>query len=894
MKPPFFSASATGGVLGPADLRANPAQRWRLPLDIKKLSAGDVLPGPLAWSNDVAPLLQAAAAQQVAPCRILVVYEVVDIADCRSFLSDLAAQQVAGEITLLLCAADQENAASDLLSQSGILGRVVPGRMVEQPGQKAISLALQEADFVALLTGRLRFDPLLLGRALPLAQMCPHMIQAVEQLVDPRPGTTPFAVQRALRVHWPDYDYRAVSGLNLLMSAPFLRALGGLPSGITDPALVARVLACRALRSGAYFSALLVSKLARRMDVPQEAELARVHALCPELRKKDGGFASPKLSVLIPGQGATPAQIDAVVGNVLRQDLVDLEICILLPGAVTADLQQRYATVPQVRLLTHVPTQVWEHSITQARGMYVMGLRSDDCLLPGALRRMVKALDTCPKVAFCAGDGERLDGQGRFVAELRGPRPLSHHRILQADGPPPVFMLRRQCWARTRAANAGPERALHVAEYDLCLRLAETGRMVGLRDVLVQRRGPMPDVPVSARGAIRAAALRRLGLERDWQVVQDGTDAGEAVRRAGRPRVLFWPDFSRANPYQALLYQKARHSHEIFAAPIEAAVKMQEQACVLDHSTPLTFHLHWISFLFQNVSGRGQARLRIRAFLTSLTRFKQLGGRIIWTVHNTLSHDSRFADLERDLSERIVALADVVHVHSAASVVEVRDEFDMPRHKIRISRHGHYLGVYDDFISRDGARQILGIEADETVILFLGQVRAYKGVDQLVQSFRKILRETPKARLVIAGVIHGAFWRTVVPALSPEERSRILAPGRFLDAAEMQIFFRAADVTVFPYRNILTSGSLLLALSFGLPVVVPDVGMTRDVLQGSQAGFLYDKSAPDGVHNALKTALSAVQTGQAAALQAAARTLAHSLSWPNAADTFFDAPLPPV
>lgn len=75
-----------------------------------------------------------------------------------------------------------------------------------------------------------------------------------------------------------------------------------------------------------------------------------------------------------------------------------------------------------------------------------------------------------------------------------------------------------------------------------------------------------------------------------------------------------------------------------------------------------------------------------------------------------------FADIEADLSERIAELADVIHLHSAGSGTEVAEAFALPAEKLRISRHGSYIGAYPDFVSRNMARQYLGIGADEDVI----------------------------------------------------------------------------------------------------------------------------------------------------------------------------------
>ena len=97
-----------------------------------------------------------------------------------------------------------------------------------------------------------------------------------------------------------------------------------------------------------------------------------------------------------------------------------------------------------------------------------------------------------------------------------------------------------------------------------------------------------------------------------------------------------------------------------------------------------------------------------------------------------------------------------------------------------------------------------------------------------------------------------------------------------------QLPFRAADFAVFPYAQVLTSGSLLLALSFGLPPVVPAVGMTREVLEGTDAGMLYDPSeGTDALQTTIRNMLARKDAGGLAPMREAARALAETLDWPD-------------
>ena len=66
----------------------------------------------------------------------------------------------------------------------------------------------------------------------------------------------------------------------------------------------------------------------------------------------------------------------------------------------------------------------------------------------------------------------------------------------------------------------------------------------------------------------------------------------------------------------------------------------------------------------------------------------------------------------------------------------------------------------------------------------------------------------------------------------------------------VEVYLKAADVMVLPYRSIFQSGALFLAYRFGLPVIATDVGSFKeDIIQG-QTGFV---CRPDDARDMAKT-----------------------------------------
>ncbi len=157
-----------------------------------------------------------------------------------------------------------------------------------------------------------------------------------------------------------------------------------------------------------------------------------------------------------------------------------------------------------------------------------------------------------------------------------------------------------------------------------------------------------------------------------------------------------------------------------------------------------------------------------------------------------------------------------------SSVTQVRAEFPMLQSTPAfVIPHGDYRGSYPKTVSGTEARRQLGIPVDKSVALFFGGIFAYKNVPHLIDTFlRADLRD---AVLLIAGAPSSALEGHQLTELAKHD-SRIQLHLRRIPDDEVQNFFAAADLAVLPFREILNSGSAVLALSFDRPVLVPALG----------------------------------------------------------------------
>jgi len=162
----------------------------------------------------------------------------------------------------------------------------------------------------------------------------------------------------------------------------------------------------------------------------------------------------------------------------------------------------------------------------------------------------------------------------------------------------------------------------------------------------------------------------------------------------------------------------------------------------------------------------------------------------------------------------------------------------------------------------------------DPVVLFFGTLQAYKGLELLLEAFRRVRADRPEARLVIAGSPSGdidleALCRTAADIDGVEVRPR------YVPVADVPVLFQAARVVAAPYRYANASGVVELARTFARPVVAAAVGDLPAVVEDRQTGLL----VPPGDVTALAEALTWLLARPAEAERMGEAGRARSASW---------------
>ena len=318
-------------------------------------------------------------------------------------------------------------------------------------------------------------------------------------------------------------------------------------------------------------------------------------------------------------------------------------------------------------------------------------------------------------------------------------------------------------------------------------------------------------------------------------------------------RVLFIPYNDKGNPYQRLLANSLSTKEGVNVSFGTTSRLFSILRSSHRQWKPDILHLHWHHpfLLGGNVL---KTLLKSVTFLVELCILKLLRIKLVWTVHNIYNHEKRFVSLELFFSRLLARLSDKIIVHSRSAKKEVEKAFGLTGNsRIVVVPHGNYISAYKNTIGRSQARKQLRIPSTATVFLYFGLIRPYKGVLELISAFKKL--GNSQARLFIIGKpLDDQLAEKVREKRDVDPRIRVVF--EFIPDDKIQVFMNAADVVVLPYRDVLTSGAVILAMSFGKPVIAPRMGCIPDVLD-DRGSFLYDPSDEKGLLKAMRLALDA-------------------------------------
>lgn len=317
----------------------------------------------------------------------------------------------------------------------------------------------------------------------------------------------------------------------------------------------------------------------------------------------------------------------------------------------------------------------------------------------------------------------------------------------------------------------------------------------------------------------------------------------------GQIRIASYPDLGKlkANPYWGILEDDIQHQG--YSNVTEASFQLSWLWA--NRKKIQILHFHYVQPFYEYELHYARFRWVLR-FGRNLILAKILGYKCVFTLHDLTPTFPLKPEWVNMLGYKIIIrLADRVIVH-CETARDLLARHYRRRKNVIIVHHPSFDGVYPNDISKPDARTNLGLSEENLVFTFFGGIRQNKGLEALIHAFMRL--EDPNLRLIIAGAPFPPDEYIQKLKILGRNDNRVRLFLEHISDQDVQIYLNAADVVVLPFSRILTSSSTMLALTFGKPVIIPQMGCLPELV-GSESGWLYSPDDVDGLNHALQSAM---------------------------------------
>lgn len=315
--------------------------------------------------------------------------------------------------------------------------------------------------------------------------------------------------------------------------------------------------------------------------------------------------------------------------------------------------------------------------------------------------------------------------------------------------------------------------------------------------------------------------------------------------RSQRIYVRSWPARSNFafNPFQKLMSDALESTGMITVEEFGPVAAIFSRADI--------WHWHWPDGQFAGGFPTTLAKYLWLRFLLAVARMRRI--RIVWTAHNVDAHESRHPRLEESFRRLFLRRVSGFHFLSDYSRQLLVERYpDSIKGISIVTVHPDYSSIASP-VSRQQARKRLGIDHDGPIVGFVGTVSRYKGVTRLVDVYISQSVSPSAFQLLIAGKPNADLKDWVD---SIRNTPGIIVVDRQLSQEDLTAAYCASDVIALPYENITNSGSAVMAMTLGIPLLVPDRPPMRELAGKAPAGtvnFLDDPLTSESLLSGLHT-----------------------------------------
>jgi glycosyltransferase involved in cell wall biosynthesis len=260
---------------------------------------------------------------------------------------------------------------------------------------------------------------------------------------------------------------------------------------------------------------------------------------------------------------------------------------------------------------------------------------------------------------------------------------------------------------------------------------------------------------------------------------------------------------------------------------------------------------------------------------------------VVTTFHTVLENPN---DDQQKVIEEIARYSSYLIVQSEKSFKILEDVYKIKKNKIFHIPHGAHDVPFLDTTYYKEKFQL----TEKKVLLTFGLLSAGKGIEDVINSLVKVVRDYPDVVYIVLGATHphvrkqfGESYRNSLENLVKKNQleNNVIFINRFVNTEELLEFILMSDIYVSPYHNKeqIVSGTLTYALASGKAIISTPYWYAEEILK-EERGLLVPFKDPDAISNAISDLLG--DENKRNRLRRNAYEAGRKMVWPEAAKSY--------
>jgi beta-1,4-mannosyltransferase len=319
------------------------------------------------------------------------------------------------------------------------------------------------------------------------------------------------------------------------------------------------------------------------------------------------------------------------------------------------------------------------------------------------------------------------------------------------------------------------------------------------------------------------------------------------INRKKNFQIIQFTSNNSNNPYYTMIgdYMSNKGFNFRYSTDVEEIMELIEEKITI-------IHIHQLSPFYQT-DDRDESKLKALKILDQFRDIKSKGAYLVFTMHNPLPHNRIHVEIDEMVNKGIYTLADAIIVHGKYVKEFLITDQNVTK-PIFVVLHPSYKEYYGIKSNKEQARKDLGLHKDAVIFGNIGNIKPYKGLEFIIKSFEKFSKQhkSKDIHLYLAGAAKDKNYLESLKKISGS-MDNVTILNRNLTESELITSVSALDYSIFAFKDIWASGSVVLSISYDVPVIVPEMGCMGDYVKHGWNGFLYSS---DDLTNTLNLAVN--------------------------------------